>query len=126
MNQKVLGLLRLIRFSNTPTAVADVVAGYMLAVGTIVEWPPLVALALTSVCLYSFGMVLNDLNDVEEDRIHNPQRPLVIGTISIATARRVAAGLVVTALIGSGVAGWLYQATIVGSEPLGNDASFII
>jgi 4-hydroxybenzoate polyprenyltransferase len=126
MNQKVLGLLRLIRFSNTPTAVADIVAGYLLAVGTIVEWPPLVALALCSVCLYSFGMVLNDLNDLEADRTNNPGRPLVTGIVSLAEARGIAGMLVAVAVLSAIVAGWLFQTEIVGDEGLGSKGGVVI
>ncbi len=87
MNTRLLGILRLIRFSNTPTAVADVVAGYLLAVGTIANWQPLLFLVLASVCLYSWGMALNDLYDLEEDRKHSPHRPLVTGAVSLGEAR---------------------------------------
>jgi 4-hydroxybenzoate polyprenyltransferase len=126
MNQKLLGVLRLIRFSNTPTAVADVVAGYMLAVGTIIEWPPLLALALTSVCLYSFGMVLNDLNDLQDDRVSNPRRPLVTGVVSIGEARWIVGTLVAIAVLAAGGAGWLYQASVLGVDSLKSDASAVI
>lgn len=126
MNQNLLGLLRLVRFSNTPTAVADIVAGYMLAQGSVSEWPPLVAICLTSVCLYSFGMVLNDLNDLEEDRIHNPRRPLVTGVVSVWTARWILLFLVAGAVTGAAVAGWLFHSQVISHSEIENDiATFL-
>ena len=126
MNHTLLGLLRLVRFSNTPTAVADVVAGYMLAVGTITQWPPLVALALASVCLYSFGMVLNDLNDLDEDRMHNPQRPLVTGVISMRAARWLVGVLLVGALMGAGVGGGLFHWAVADTVSMDNENSLLL
>lgn len=126
MKPTILGVLRLIRFSNTPTAVADIVAGYLLAVGTVADWPPLVALALASVCLYSFGMILNDIYDLEEDQIHNPKRPLVTGTVSMKTARWMVGGLLVVALAASGLGGWYYQTTVVGSLVVGTANRLIL
>jgi len=106
---RTLAVLRLIRFSNTPTAIADIVAGYMLATGSVTDWPPLVGLALSSICLYSFGMALNDVYDLEEDRQLNPHRPLVTGVIPLSWARGLIIGLVLGAIIFSGLAGWLYE-----------------
>ncbi|MBL8888834.1 MAG: UbiA family prenyltransferase [Planctomycetaceae bacterium] len=126
MNQTLLGLLRLVRFSNTPTAVADIAAGYMLAQGSVADWPPLVALSVASVCLYSFGMVLNDLNDLDEDRIHNPKRPLVTGAISVRTARQILGLLVAVAVVGTAVAGWLFHTYVVPGFTLGTEAAFLL
>jgi len=86
----MLAYLRLIRFSNTPTAVADIVAGYLLATAALTPWPTLLALILTSVCLYSWGMVLNDLCDYPADKAANRQRPLVSGDVSLNAARCLA------------------------------------
>jgi 4-hydroxybenzoate polyprenyltransferase len=104
-----LAVLRLIRFSNTPTAVADIMAGYMLATGSVANWPPLVGLALSSACLYSFGMALNDLYDLDEDRQLNPQRPLVTGQISVGWVRGLLVALGLSAVAWAGLAGWLSQ-----------------
>lgn len=109
MNERVLAFLRLIRFSNAPTAVADIVAGYLLATGSVLDWGPMVALCLASVCLYSFGMALNDLYDLPEDRQNSPQRPLVTGALSLGVARCLTASLWLLGLFAAGVAGYLYQ-----------------
>lgn len=126
MNQNLLGLLRLVRFSNTPTAIADIVAGYMLARGSVFEWPPLVALGLTSVCLHSFGMVLNDLNDLEEDRIHNPGRPLVTGAVGVPAARWILLFLVVAVVAGAAVAGWLFQTQVIPNYSIESETAIFI
>ncbi len=110
MNPRLLAFLRLIRFSNAPTAVADIVAGYLLATGSVLNWGPLFGLSLASVCLYSFGMALNDLYDLPEDRQHSPERPLVTGALPLAGARLLTFGLWGLGLIAAGGAGYAFQA----------------
>ena len=60
--------LRLARLPNVFTAVADVTMGFLFVQGTL--HPPLVfgCLLAASVLLYTSGMVLNDVWDVEQDR----------------------------------------------------------
>lgn len=87
-----LDWLRLMRFPNVFTAIADVVMGFWFTHKTLVP-VPLFLLALSSVCLYLSGMVFNDLFDVAQDSHERPQRPLPSGKISVAEARRLAIGL---------------------------------
>jgi len=68
-------LIRLLRPALVPTAVADVVAGYVWAGGG--AFGQLLAAAAGSACLYMGGMVLNDLADRERDAYLAPDRPLV-------------------------------------------------
>jgi 4-hydroxybenzoate polyprenyltransferase len=75
-------LLQLLRLPNVWTAAADSLAGWLLAGGTLAEpahWLPLVA---ASMVLYTSGVVLNDVIDVETDRRERPMRPIPSGHVS--------------------------------------------
>jgi len=123
--------LRLVRLPNHATAVADVLAGYLVVAGLrVLDWPPVACwLAISaSVCFYAAGMVLNDVCDVELDRVERPERPLPSGAISVRQAALVGSGLLAAgsaaacataiaarspwpALVGAALtaAGWLYD-----------------
>ncbi|MEW6221674.1 MAG: UbiA family prenyltransferase, partial [Thermodesulfobacteriota bacterium] len=91
--------LQLLRLANTPTAVADVLAGALVAAGFQVDPGRLLAAGLASVAFYSGGCVLNDLVDQGEDAQLRPERPLPSGRVRSSQAR-LAAG----ALLGLGLA----------------------
>ena len=91
--QKILPWLQLFRLPNVFTAIADVLMGFLfINLGyQPVQW--LIPLIVSTCCLYSAGMVLNDVFDVEVDREERPQRPLPSGKISVSLARNVGFGL---------------------------------
>ncbi len=78
--------LRLLRLPNLFTAPGDSLSGYFLASAFIgnkaVSAWTIVLLAVTSVFIYAFGVVMNDLVDYKEDCINRPERPLPSGKIS--------------------------------------------
>ena len=79
----------LVRLPNTTTVIADVLAGWILAVAT---WDQPVAIALVVlaiVMLYWSGMIWNDVADVEQDRQQRANRPIVSGNISLDAAIRL-------------------------------------
>ena len=83
------GIYRILRLPLFVTAVADVVAGYTVAVlcrGVPFDWHLAALLGGTSAGLYLFGMVQNDLVDVRRDRLLKVPRPLVTGDLGIGTA----------------------------------------
>ncbi len=87
--KRVKPWLQLIRLPNVFTAAADSLAGCLLATGSLVEparWLPLTA---ASMVLYASGTALNDVFDLEIDKIERPNRPLPSGQV----ARRTAAWL---------------------------------
>ncbi len=95
--------LQLARVTNLPTAWADVLAGYLL-LGQPEETSHWIAWALllaASSALYTAGMVLNDVADVEEDRRQRPERPIPSGHIPWQTARGVGWALLA---LGAGMA----------------------
>ncbi len=104
--------LRLVRFPLVPTAVADPLAGYLLALPMGAPLAPfrMAGLAAISACLYMAGMVLNDVSDVVRDRTLHPGRPLPSGEIPLKAAMRcfwllAALGLGTSLLLGGAVAG---------------------
>jgi UbiA prenyltransferase family len=91
--------LKLVRIPNSFTVIADVLAGSALALGS---WRPEILVSLVVVATLFFywsGMILNDVFDLEKDRLQHRNRPLVLGSISVRTARRVAYGLMLVGLL---------------------------
>ncbi len=115
----LLAWLKLLRIPNHATAVADVLAGW-LVVSKAREIAPLPAAfwwaAAASICLYGAGMVLNDLFDLEIDREERPERPLPSGLISRSAAARfgfaLLAGGVASAVASSLLSGHAATATV--------------
>jgi len=85
--------LRLIRLPNLLTVPGDPVAGFLLA--SVGEPHPLAlaAAAGASLCLYVFGLILNDLLDIETDLRERPERPLPAGEITVPQARMAAVAM---------------------------------
>jgi len=78
---------RLFRLPNVFTAVADVGAGFIFTQNDWQLWPCAIWLGLASAALYTAGMVLNDVYDVDVDRQERPTRPLPAGQIAVGHAR---------------------------------------
>lgn len=82
-------ILRLVRFPNTITAAADIVAG-----ATVATWglpsPEAWLLSASAAFLYAGAIALNDLHDLEQDRAGAPARPLPSGAVSARAALVVA------------------------------------
>ena len=95
--------LRLMRVAALPTALADVWLGAAV-VGQLTTWNA-AWLSLISLALYAAGMILNDVHDVEQDRIDNPRRPLPSGHASVRAAAITAAVLLGAALAGAAALG---------------------
>lgn len=93
---KLLGYLRLMRPANVVTAVADVLAGMAIAGYFVQQAPgglslsssqeltllPVILLCISTIGLYSGGIILNDVFDAELDKIERPERPIPSGLIS--------------------------------------------
>lgn len=84
--EKLKGYIRLMRPANVVTAVADALAGvaisgYLLTVG----WGspvPIILLCISTIGLYSGGIIFNDVFDADLDKIERPERPIPSGLIS--------------------------------------------
>lgn len=97
MRGKLQAFLDLIRIPNVLTAVADAIAGFLFVGGSIENWRTLLLLVGASSCLYSGGVALNDICDIERDTRERADRPIPSGRVS----RRAALGLAV-GLLGGG------------------------
>jgi 4-hydroxybenzoate polyprenyltransferase len=90
------------RLPNVFTALADVLMGFLFTHPSLEPLGVFFLLLLSSSCLYTAGMVLNDVFDLEIDRRERPQRPLPSGRISWKSATRLGWSLVFWGI----AAGW--------------------
>ena len=104
-----LAYARLFRLPNVFTALADIGMGLaFVGFQPAAHVPATVALALASALLYSAGMVLNDVFDVELDRVERPARPLPSGQIDLAWARALGFTLLTCGVVAAWAAGLLF------------------
>jgi 4-hydroxybenzoate polyprenyltransferase len=92
--------LRLLRLPNLLTVPGDAVAGFLLTVTHNGNWQPfrlLFAMA-AAILLYSFGLLLNDIMDMNVDLQERPERPLPSGAVSLNSALGVAVACALTGL----------------------------
>jgi 4-hydroxybenzoate polyprenyltransferase len=111
--------LELLRPANVATSLADVLAGYAVTGrGNPRALPWLLS---ATMCLYAGGVVLNDVFDLDIDRVERPERPLPSGRVS----RRAAATLG-SSLLAAGV-GLAYAGTAgAGLVALGTAATILL
>lgn len=100
--------LELLRLPNLATAWADVLMGFFVTHLDHQQWPMLLLLLGASSGCYLAGMVLNDVFDVEVDRVERPGRPIPSGRISLVSAR--AGGILL--LAGGVLCGWIASALL--------------
>ena len=84
-----VGYLKLFRFPLVFTAIADSATGYLLTSESRVPSRFILNVGLTAVssaCLYAFGMALNDWSDKDRDKVLAPGRVLPSGRISSSGA----------------------------------------
>lgn len=132
MAQPMKGLYKISRPMATLTGVlATVLGGYVAGTG---DWPAIALAGLATLFVSAAANAWNDVQDIEIDRINQPQRPLPSGMVSLETARVfsfVLAGLslLTAALIswpaflialGSNVLLYLYSVRLKSTVLLGN------
>ncbi len=99
--------LELCRISNLPTAWTNVLAGWLLAGGSLRD-QRLLWLLLGGSLMYSAGMILNDACDAKWDREHRKERPIPSGRVSASSAGVIG----IMALL----SGWLVSWMIGGAS----------
>ncbi len=84
-NPTFKSLLALCRVSNLPTVWMNVLCAALLSTteATVLQIG-LLAVALS--CFYCGGMAMNDVCDLEHDRVHQPYRPIAAGRLSYPQA----------------------------------------
>ncbi len=105
--------LQLIRVPNAPTAVANILAGYLLAHRGWDNWPVLLCLVVSSLALYCCGMILNDVFDAAQDKADQPNRPIPSGRIDLRTATVLGWGLMAVGILAATAAGVLSSPQVV-------------
>jgi len=109
----LLAWLRLMRVPNVFTALADVTMGYLFVRHNLEPVEAFACVAAASGLLYTAGIVLNDVFDIEIDRQERPERPLPSGAISWSVARAIG-----FTLLGLGViAGWIGGLAFAADSP---------
>lgn len=94
----MLGVLRLIRPVNAVIAFLAVIAGAATVSRTFIRFEVLLGAVSASLILMS-GNAVNDVFDIEADKVNRPQRPLPLGDLSIRQALVVSLMLAGQALI---------------------------
>lgn len=87
--------MQLVRLPNVFTLLSNCIAACVISVGTLGKLGSVLPLFAASALAYWAGLILNDVNDLNEDRQHRPDRPLPSGRISPALAGHVATGMLV-------------------------------
>jgi 4-hydroxybenzoate polyprenyltransferase len=109
--------LQLFRAPNLFTVPGDPLAGFLLAsAGAGVFHAAIAPIILASLLFYGFGLLLNDLMDLREDRAERPSRPLPSGAVNLKTVRVVAALIAIAGLgicAHTGTKPFLYGSAIV-------------
>ncbi|MGQ0829428.1 MAG: UbiA-like protein EboC [Bacteroidota bacterium] len=87
MHQKIKPYIQLMRPANIITAIADVLAGYAIALHTFqspdtINW----LLIFATIGLYGGGVVLNDAFDAKLDSLERPERPIPSGKVTVTHA----------------------------------------
>lgn len=91
--------LQLFRAPNLFTVPGDVLAGFLLAQGAAATFDRRLALLIgASLCFYAFGLVHNDVADLDTDREERPDRPLPSKRVSRGAALAAMAVLLCGAL----------------------------
>jgi 4-hydroxybenzoate polyprenyltransferase len=108
---RVRAYAQLVRLPNVFTALADICIGVLAmwastAVAAKEWWLRAACLLGASACLYSAGMVWNDVFDLQQDRRERPNRPLPSGRIRLDTAARLGSTFVAAGLVFAVLAGW--------------------
>ena len=104
--------MQLLRIGNVFTAFANILMGYLVVLSDagiltlrIRDAWPLAGLLAATFCLYSSGMVLNDVFDIEQDKKQRSNRPLAAGVIPLRVAVWFGMGLMLAGILFASTAG---------------------
>jgi 4-hydroxybenzoate polyprenyltransferase len=103
--RQLLAYLQLCRAANLFTALADIFLGFLMTHGELQPWPTFAWLLVSSACLYTAGMVWNDVFDRDVDREERPNRPIPSGRISVRAASILGSLLLVGGVVAAALAG---------------------
>jgi len=99
LRNRVRAWLELVRLPNLLTVPGDPIAGYLLSGGHTAKGViHVLPVALSSLCFYCFGLLLNDLADANVDKAERPGRPIPSGRVRLPAVRIAAAFFLVWGL----------------------------
>jgi len=108
----LIAYLQLFRIPVLFTAISEVVAGFLFVNQSLTPTLVFVCL-LTSTCLlYTAGMVLNDVFDIEVDRVDRPERPIPSGRVSLKTATILGFLFLILGVVAGSVSGFVGGADV--------------
>ena len=119
MNEKLISWGRLLRLPNLFTVPGDPLVGFLVVTEgqvDVVLGKKLILVMLSSIFVYLYGLVSNDIADLDEDTRDRPKRPLPSGAIALSTAKIAAAVFVVVALAlayGAGLHAFVFALILV-------------
>jgi len=93
----VIAYLKLLRINNALIAATTVAIGFWLSQSTYGIWM-LALLMIATIAATGFGNVINDIKDIDSDRISHPERPLPKGDLSIHSAKVFSVILIVISI----------------------------
>ncbi|NHV97404.1 MAG: UbiA family prenyltransferase [Thaumarchaeota archaeon] len=101
------GLITMMRPLNSTMVGFAVIVGMVVSGFSKMSYSSVVLGFLTGFFISSYSMIINDRYDIDVDRVNNPSRPLVKGSVSIREAEVAAVTLLVLGLATSTLLGWL-------------------
>jgi len=115
LKKKALAYLQIMRLPNIFTAIADVMAGCLIVLGSDVQWRTLLGLCISTSAIYAGGCVLNDLCDRQIDAVERPFRPIPSQRVSVREAFFLTSLLFAVGLLAAFSAGWhsFYNALVL-------------
>lgn len=122
---KLLSYLRLLRIPNVFTAIADIAMGFLFVTHSLVPAGGFILLVVATCGLYLAGMVLNDVFDVEVDKVERPERPIPSGQISLPTARMLGFALLFVGVVAGAIAGMVFHESSVNGLRSGMVAALL-
>jgi hypothetical protein len=101
---RLFPFLVLMRPANIVTAVSDIlagtaIAGFLIQASTTMDWLNIVFLISATKGLYGGGIVLNDVFDLELDKVERPERPIPSGQVTQKQALTLALSLYAIGII---------------------------
>jgi 4-hydroxybenzoate polyprenyltransferase len=106
---QLLTWLRLLRLPNVFTALSDVTMGFLFVRHSLDPLAAYVCLAAATALLYTAGMVLNDVFDIDIDTRERPQRPLPSGRIPLPLARALGIAMLALGVLFGWTAGFAFM-----------------
>ncbi|WP_232018769.1 UbiA family prenyltransferase [Sulfodiicoccus acidiphilus] len=86
---KTKRLLQLVRIQNVIGAAVGDLMGYVVFTSWRIEWKTLLISMVVVALVAGGGYVINDIRDVEIDKVNKPERPLPSGEVSLREAKAI-------------------------------------